>query len=144
MLRMFLKMTPPTSTAQGKRANHKTGHFFKAKAQIEAEASYDALLLPYQPKEPLTGALAIKIVFIRPYVKSLHLRNKAEAGRTDLIPSVAKPDCGNAAKALVDRMERLRFVEDDKQFASEHVVKLHGPADRVGVSIEIRSFEGVQ
>lgn len=142
MIAFKLPITPPNSTFQGRRWT-KTGHTYKAKEQVEAEHTYEALLAPHAPPAPLQGPLTVRVVFVRPYVKSVHLRNKSEMGRQDFVPSTAKPDCGNAMKALLDCMERMRFFEDDKQVASETTFKVHGPPERVGVYVALCALEPI-
>ncbi|MBY4796755.1 RusA family crossover junction endodeoxyribonuclease [Collinsella sp. AGMB00827] len=103
---------PPTATgANGKRVNTKTGAIFDSDDLAEARTAIEAAISPFVPKKPLHGAIGTEIRWCYP------TRGKRAQGE----PYTAKPDADNSAKALMDALERLGFIEDDKLVAELHI-----------------------
>lgn len=140
MISLWLRVTPPSTTAQMKRVQivrNRVGRyvprFFHA-PELEREAhTWATLLQPYVPATPMLGAVSLDVVMVYPHRKATPKRDKAKR-----IPKVSKPDAGNAAKHLEDILVRMRFIDDDQAVSRLSVEKWHGPADQVGIGIEIR------
>ena len=134
----FIRCIPPSTTAQGKRAARTaTGiRFFKSSKQASDEATWEALLAPHQPAEPLLGPLELTIALYYPYLGK-HTARKSESDRSDYIPNVSKPDLDNVAKALIDILVRLRYMVDDKQIYKLRLEKWHVPPGEVGIAFDL-------
>lgn len=135
----FVRCVPPTVTAQQKRAV-RTEHgvrFFKGKRQVDAENDLLSLLRPYAPGKPIAGPVRLEIAAVWPFRKS-DLASKAKAERCrrlGRIPHDQKPDCDNLAKALIDKLVTLGFIEDDKRVCDLRVSKYFGSEPGLGVRI---------
>lgn len=132
---MFLRCVPPRITAQMKRIRVVNGKpvFFHSSA-MKMEANIWALLLqPYRPEQPMDGPLTLSMKFVYPHVAATK-----KADREQLIPKTTKPDAGNTAKHLEDLLTKMRFIADDARFYKVNIEKWHGPADLVGITIQIR------
>ena len=147
MIDLMLRCVPPSTTAQqAKRVqvvrNRQGRHvprFFRS-AAIEREAhTWAVLLRPHVPPRPVTGAVTLAITLVYP-----HRRRTAKRDRASLIAKVSKPDAGNAAKHIEDTLVRMRFLEDDQQVARLLIEKWHGPADQVGIRIQIRPLASAE
>ena len=134
-----LDCIPPKTTAQQKRqlSTPKGPVFFHSKEQKQAIATYQALLLPHQPKEPVKGLVAVYLEFVWPWRKSdlatKHARELAKEWEVRRLG--AKPDIDNIVKELIDQLVKLRFIEDDAKVVKLHASKFVG--ERPGVSISI-------
>ncbi len=130
-MKFFTACVPPTTTAQQKRVNHKTGHFFKSKAGLAAVATFHEVLAPHKPEKPLTGPVSLTVEVTWPWRKSEPKRN---LGR-ERIWKWTRPDLSNWIKQLEDELARWRFIEDDAQVAELIVRKYWG--DCPGIQIEL-------
>lgn len=135
---IHLNILPPTATAQQKGVFVRNGraHFFvKAKVK-EAENFLAAMLQPYAPAEPFTGAVELRATWCFPYRKS-----EAKANTRDgaFIPHTSRPDLDNLEKGLLDTLTRLRFWEDDSQVAQKKTNKAWGVSPFL--DIHIRDIE---
>ncbi len=147
MIDLFLRCVPPSTTAQqGKRlqiVRNRQGRYvprFFRSPEIEREAhTWAVLLRPHAPAVPLVGPVALSVTLIYP-----HRSRTPKRDAVRLIAKVSKPDAGNAAKDLEDTLVRLRFLEDDQQVARLLVEKWHGPADQVGIRIQIRPLASAE
>ena len=91
----------------------------------DAERAWEARLAKHKPKTPLTGALAITVVFC-------YLNDK-QAGQ----PKATKPDLDNLEKVLFDCLERLEFFDiGDQQIAHKKVSKAFDKVQGAYVKIE--------
>ena len=133
-LRFSLEILPPTTTAQQKGVfvvNGKPRFFTKAKVKRGIDTLI-AVLSPYRPAEPFTGALQVNIEWHFPYRKS-ERKGIVKAGVP--IPHDRRPDLDNLEKGLLDAMTRLQFWRDDGQIAWKQTRKLWAARPRIDVYI---------
>lgn len=136
MLAFTLACVPPTANHQRKRIVRIKG-FARLADQPElvaAKAMLDALLLPYQPKEPVVGPVALSLAFTWPW-RASEPHKRRVLGR---VPHTSRPDADNLAKTLTDRLVALRFLEDDAAVADLHVTKWWG--DTPGIAVQLHSL----
>ena len=132
-MKFHLHCIPPKSTHQSSLRVFKIGNHYsigKSKKGQDTQNGLMALLLPYVPEQPLTGALKLNIRWVYPYRKSEPKKN-----RTGLIPCTTKPDIDNLSKFLCDCLTRLGFWTDDSLVYSLSFEKYWG--DDIGIFIEI-------
>ena len=89
-------------------------------------------LEPYQPAEPLTGPVQLRIKYVFPWRKSEPKRNRERGWMW----CDKRPDADNIAKQLCDVLTLLRFFEDDGQVALLQVEKQWGDDPGIGVCLE--------
>ena len=142
MIDVTIRVVPPSITAQQKRARIVRGKagklipvFFHGRQMRAQQATWESLLQPHQPAEPMSGPLELQIRLVYPHLKATPKRDQDR-----LIPKVSKPDGGNASKHLEDVLVRMRFIEDDMLVSRLCVEKFHGPEPMVGIRIQIRPF----
>ena len=128
----FLSMIPPTSTAQEKGFNRKTGNVYLKPKAADARAKLRARLAKHAPPEPVTGAIALDVVWCFP-IKGNHKRCE---------PKITRPDIDNLQKALKDVMTELVFWLDDAAVSAERVRKIY--SDYPGIMITISRDEGIR
>lgn len=88
-------------------------------------SAYDKI--PYPAETPLK----IEICAFYAMPKSWSKKKRAElAGK----PMMQKPDCDNAAKAILDALNGLVY-NDDKQVTELHVTKVYSSEDKITVKI---------
>ena len=133
MIRFFEPCVPPTSTAQTKRFNHKTGSVFKDKRHEAAISLYDSILLKHQPQAVMEGPTHITIEMTWPYRKSESKKVK----ELERVPHTSRPDLDNLAKGLVDRLVALRFIADDGQVSELVLRKFWGKEPGIKIQIEV-------
>jgi Holliday junction resolvase RusA-like endonuclease len=127
----FLDCIPTTTTAQGKRQNHKTGVFFKDKKHESAMSVMVGLLAPYRPAKPFSGAVSMSVAFVYP-----HLKSGPKSSREGVQYRTTKPDLDNLVKGLIDVMASLCFFEDgDAQIADLRLSKMRGPTPGIAIRI---------
>lgn len=97
--------TMPKGTAQQKRYNGRTGHYFKSKTLVETEKIFHHALYPHRPKKP--SELPVKVC-LRFY---FDVKDKKKWG----LPKTTMPDVDNFCKAFLDQMTQCGFWEDDAQ-----------------------------
>lgn len=95
----------PSGTAQMKRYDGRSGHFFKSARLQQTENTYLALLSEHAPEKPSECPIALSIEF-RYSAKSKKLRGTWKTSR---------PDVDNVAKLLIDCMTKAGFWKDDSQ-----------------------------
>jgi Holliday junction resolvase RusA-like endonuclease len=131
----FVSCVPPKTTAQQKRHNGQTGAYFQSKDGKAAEATYQALFLPHQPKEAHTGALQVEIILRWPWRSSESKKVRA----LGQVAMTTKPDADNIAKQLIDVLKSLRFFGDDASISDLIVRKRWG--DNPGIRVRINRAE---
>lgn len=97
--------TMPKGTAQQKRYDGRTGHYFKSKTLVETEKIFHYALYPHRPKRP--SELPVKVC-LRFY---FDVKDKKKWG----LPKTTMPDVDNFCKAFLDQMTQCGFWEDDAQ-----------------------------
>lgn len=128
MIRFFLPMVPPKTTAQMRKVTIRNGKpvFYDPPAVREMKAKLTAHLAPHKPVEPLTGCLRLVVKWTWP-------------GGEEHAYKGTRPDTDNLQKAMKDTMTDLGFWRDDAQVASEIVEKFTGPMPGIFVQIEALS-----
>jgi Holliday junction resolvase RusA-like endonuclease len=130
MIRFFMPMIPPTTTAQMHKVAHKNRHkptFYDPPEVKDMKAKLRAHLAPHAPSEPMLGCLRLVVKWTWP-------------GSDEYRYKPTKPDTDNLQKATKDIMTKLGFWRDDAQVASEIVEKFTGPVP--GIFVQIESLEG--
>lgn len=129
---------PPTTTHQHKRIV-RAGRFARLADRPElnaAKQTLDALLLPHQPTEPVAGPVALRLVFVWPWLqKHTKAQREAHGGLIKVIPHTSRPDASNLAKTLEDRLVALRFIADDNAVVRLEVHKFWGARPGIGVEL---------
>ena len=87
-----------------------------------AKDFYIIHLHKHAPKEPLKGAISLRIVF--------HFKTETKRGW-----KVTKPDVDNMAKLFIDAMTETGFWKDDNQIACLGVAKRWDAEDLVEVEV---------
>lgn len=130
-MKIFLLMNPPTVTAQERKVTlvHGKPVFYKPERVKAAKAELIKHLRPFKPKEAMTGAIELKVVWLFPKGKS----HKANEWR------ITKPDTDNLEKMLKDCMTELGFWNDDAQVVKETAEK-RWSEEPSGISIEINQL----
>lgn len=138
VISLFLRCQPPKTTAQQKRMSMRSGRpvFFHSSKQESEAHTWAVLLSPHRPSVPMVGPVALSLRAVYPHTAGTRKRDRAS-----LLPKATRPDCDNLSKHLIDVLAHMRFIEGDQQVARLVVEKWHGPADQVGIGIEIRPVE---
>jgi Holliday junction resolvase RusA-like endonuclease len=130
----FMACVPPSTSHHAKRIVRR-GRFTSLADKPElvaAKGTLDALLLPYQPSSPMGGPLSVTLTYTWPWRASESRRTRA-LGR---VPRTTKPDCDNLAKTTIDRLARLRFIDNDAMVARLTVAKYWGEQAGIAVKVE--------
>lgn len=118
----------PSSTAQQKGLNRRTGTFYTKRKVQEVKDLYTLLLRTHRPEQPLAGALRLIVKFYYP-VKRPH---------KDGEPKTTRPDTDNMIKLLKDVATACGYWIDDAQIADERVVKAY--SDPSGIWFEVEQI----
>lgn len=123
---------PPRSTAQEKKYASRNGRIFvyESERAKEARRLLQMVLAPHAPRNPLTGALALDVMWRFPYSGKSHYDGEYKQTR---------PDTDNLDKALKDVMTGLGYWADDALVAREHIEKIWHKA-HPGLFIRIKSI----
>jgi Holliday junction resolvase RusA-like endonuclease len=110
-----LPVQPLSTQFGGRRLTVVKGRikFFKQQKVQSWSQAIEWHSLPYRPKEPLTGPLALKLVFV------LARPKRMRKGEREYCP--ARPDCDNLTKGLQDALRG--FWADDAQVCELRVSK---------------------
>lgn len=112
-----LDIDPPPTTAQTKRFGGKRPDgrliFYDSNKLREARWRISSGLIPYRPKEPITGAVRLLVVWNFP------TKDRKKWGKL----KTTRPDTDNLQKMLKDEMTKLGFWKDDAQVCVEIVQK---------------------
>ena len=132
-MKFFIQMKPPTATAQEKKVTVVNGKpVFYDPAPVKAARNLlTKSLFLHRPDKPLTGPLALNVLWLFPKGSS----HKHGEWR------VTKPDTDNLQKLLKDCMTKCGFWKDDAQVVRETVEKRWAD-EPVGIYIEITELEG--
>ena len=127
-MKIFLLFEPPTATAQERKVTivHNKPVFYQPEKLKEAKKILKLYLIPFKPKEPLTGPVELHASWLFP--KGKHHKHKEWR--------VTKPDTDNLQKMLKDVMTDLGFWINDAQVVKEVVEKLWCD-EPTGIDIEI-------
>jgi len=127
-MNFFLAMNPPTVTAQERKVRvvRNKPIFYDPQQVKDARDLLCAYLNLHKPKEPLLGAISLRVLWLFPKGKS----HKHGEWRT------TKPDTDNLQKLLKDCMTTCGFWKDDAQVVRETVEK-RWSNEPCGIYIEI-------
>ena len=110
----------------------KSGHYYQPEKMQREAQTWTALLQPHVPKTPVSGAVELAVRLTYPHNKGTRLGD-----RCYLLPKETRPDCDNAAKAIVDLLAQMRFIENDAKVTRLIVEKFHGPEAHIGIRIAV-------
>ena len=132
-MKFFMKMNPPTATAQEKKVAVIKGRprYYDPPKVKEAKKQLMGHLMSYRPTEPLTGPLALTVEWRFPKGKS----------HRDGEWRVTRPDTDNLQKLLKDCMTKCGYWNDDAQVVCELVRKCWSD-EPTGIEIEIDELKG--
>ena len=120
----------PKGTAQQKRFDGRTKHYFKSARLQQTEDFYLNELRPYAPTAPITGAVSLSIDF------DYFTPTKKRRGKW----KITRPDVDNIAKLLIDCMTKLGFWLDDAQVARLVVNKRYSNTEQAQITISWREL----
>lgn len=132
MIEFFLPVIPFKASHHHKKII-KIGKFVRLgdKPELQkARQTYESLLMPLRPQEPLRGAIMLELAFCFPFLKSHSKKFKLSTKR-----KTTKPDISNLTKTFEDCLVRMGFFEDDSQVAKLSVSKYF--TDKVGIRVRI-------
>lgn len=135
-IRIELPIIPPKNTGQsGKKLTTIGGHasMYETKESKATKNMYYALLMPFRPKEPFSGALRITYYFLFPYLSTT---KKTIVKNALIIPKTTKPDFDNIPKQIQDQLTLLQFWSDDAIIYDGRVVKVLSSTPKIVVDIE--------
>jgi Holliday junction resolvase RusA-like endonuclease len=136
-IELFEPCVPPRTTAQMKRVDHKTGRFFRDAKARAAVATFEGLLMPHRPAEPVGGAVSLTVEATWPW-RASDLATRARRAQCEAwgrVPCTTKPDLDNWVKQLQDCLVSLRFIEADERVAELVVRKYWGACPGIRVVI---------
>ena len=128
---ILLDITPPNSTAQGKRFNGKTGRAFHTKEHTRDMESITTLMkvAPGRPTAALSGPVELVIEGYWP-----HLRKTPKRDLFGTVPKVSKPDLDNWAKGVIDCLVDAGYLESDQIVWKLTVSKHHAHEPRIAIT----------
>lgn len=135
-----ISCVPPKTTSQTKRAQVVNGRprFFPSKEHSADCRMLETLLAPHQPNSPVLGPVELLIELTWPW-RASDLATKAKrefAEHVGRIWNSSKPDADNVAKAFIDILSAMRFIEDDARVVDLRVRKFFGSSPGIRVSID--------
>lgn len=119
----------PKGTAQQKGYNRYTRKYYQKRTVSDAEKVYALYLRTQRPEEPMSGAIALDLIFYFP-AKKPHKHGQAKVTRSDV---------DNLAKLPIDIMTRLGYWNDDSQIFDLRIAKFY--ADQAGLMVRISEFD---
>lgn len=128
----FMKMIPPTVTAQEKKVAVVGGRpvFYEPTQVRQAKALLMSELAWNKPMDPITGPVELTAIWYFPKGKS----------HRDGEWRVTRPDTDNLQKMLKDCMTKTGYWNDDAQVVRE-VVEKRWSAEPTGIRIMIKELE---
>lgn len=124
MIKAFLDILPPTTTAQQKGA-YRAGNSirFYTKSDLKAiETTYGILLSRHRPAKPLTGPIHLVIRFTFPLRSSEYAKFRRQGYRLHDV----RPDLDNLEKLLIDTCGKAKWWQDDAQISIKITCKFWG------------------
>lgn len=130
-MNFFMRMIPPTTTAQEKQVKvvHGKPIFYEPPRVTDARRMLTGHLYQHKPDNPLTGPISLTAIWLFPK----GTKHKHGEWRT------TKPDTDNLQKMLKDCMTAVGFWKDDAQVARETIEKIWSD-DPTGIWIEIEKL----
>lgn len=117
----------PRGTAQQKRFNSRTGHFYKDAKLSVLEQTFAYALRPHRPKTPSEQPIRLNLRFVFSISSPKRLWGTWK---------VTKPDVDNYAKAFIDQMVKTGFFTDDSIIVDLRIRKTYGEKASVFVQWE--------
>lgn len=132
-MQFFMKMNPPTCTAQMKKIAVIHGHpvVYETQAIKDAKSLLCSFLMLNRPKAPLEGPISLSVSWRFPRGKT----HKKDVWRT------TRPDTDNLEKMLKDCMTKCGFWNDDAQVVKEYCEKRWSD-EPCGIYIEVEEIGG--
>lgn len=115
----------PKGTAQMKRYDGRSGHYFKSKRLQQTEDIYLTELEKYKPEHPIEGAVAVNIWF------EYEIKAKKKRGTW----KTSRPDVDNVAKLLIDCMTKVGYWKDDSQIVKLNLRKSYSRTESAEITI---------
>lgn len=130
-IEIFIPIIPPTVTHQEKKVRVVRGKpvFYEPAELKAARQLFTDWLAKYTPKEPMTGAVVLEVVWQFP----------ADERHPEPTPKTTRPDTDNLQKLLKDCMTAARWWKDDAQVWCEKAVKVY--MDQLGIYIHAAEVE---
>lgn len=124
-MQFFIKMIPPTITAQ----EHRIGKYgvYKSPEQKQAYIKLRDAIAPYTPSVPIDHACQLIVKWCFPLNRS---------HKVDGEYKYTKPDTDNLNKMLKDILEELGFYTNDSRVASEVIEKFWSAVPGIYISLE--------
>lgn len=131
-MEFFLRMNPPTATAQMKKVQVVNGKpiFYDPPKVKAARNKLMAFLSMHKPKQPYEGAVSLRVLWLFPKGKS----HKNGEWR------ITRPDTDNLQKMLKDCMTELGYWTDDALVVRE-IVEKRWADEPGGIRIRIEPLE---
>lgn len=128
MLKFFMPMIPPTSTAQMHKVGVRNGkpYFYDPPEVNQTKVKLTDGLISYIPDEPMKGPIKLEVSW--QFLEDK--KHPAGTYRTN------KPDTDNLQKLLKDSMTALRFWKDDALVVDEHVEKIYSKMPGILIRLE--------
>ena len=117
----------PKGTAQQKRFNSRTGHYFKDKKLSSLEQTFAYALRPHRPKTPSEMPIRLNLWFVFSISSPKRLWGTWK---------VTKPDVDNYPKAFIDQMVKEGFFKGDSFIVDLRVRKTYGEKASIFVQWE--------
>lgn len=138
-IEFVLDIVPPKSAGKNsKSAFTFTGKDGRTKARVVesqrtrgTKETLMALIAPYAPPSPLTGAVSMTVALCYPFPKATPKKVLALGKR----PHVKRPDLDAMVTTLMDVMTTLRFWPDDSAVWSITAFKTEG--ENVGIRVTV-------
>ena len=135
-MKLVVKIVPKAQMRARHGVVNDFSRTYKDKKQAAQEEALMALLVPYQPKEPMQGPLLLGVKAYLPIPASKPRAWKAAALCGAIRPTV-KPDLDNLLKHVKDCLSMLRFWGDDRQVVGylPHTGKWYSDSPRWEIEI---------
>ena len=121
----------PLGTAQMKRYDGRSGHFFKSKRLMQTENIYMDALAEHRPKEPASGPISL----------SIHFHYSTNTKKRKGTWKTSRPDVDNIAKLLIDCMTKSGFWVDDSQIVRLSLSKQYSTKAGAEIYVTYREVE---
>lgn len=119
--------TMPKATAQMKRYDGRTGHYFKSKTLMQTERIFYASLVPHKPKQPSEAPIRLLVCLY------FDVKGPKKLWGTY---KTTRPDADNFCKALIDQMTKCGYWNDDAQIVDLHIIKRFAEKATIFIQME--------
>lgn len=125
---MFCIHTPPVPQKQTQFGRKRC--YDPSKQQKE---SIRWQIMPYAPKEPITGPISLHLTFMLPIPKSVSRLIRRQMIEGKIYP-ITRPDFDNLAYLITNAMNQLIY-KDDSQIVDAKITKRYGEEPQTVVKI---------